>query len=188
MKVYLVVVQNLVISPPAKILRAAPGHHLTPLIIIGCFMRLPSGQVAGAIAAAMICSQPYIYPSPLAAEPPPFELTAALLAADAPTAAALALTAPSSPDSDDARRVEGSVRAIVATAAEAKELKQAADKLSLPSVPTDSDLGKLLSGEFVPPGAAQSPRASGSNSGIPACPIPLAYRIAIVTQVPIRTN
>ena len=67
MKVYLVVVQNLVISPPAKILRAAPGHHLTPLIIIGCFMRLPSGQVAGAIAAAMICSQPYIYPSPLAA-------------------------------------------------------------------------------------------------------------------------
>ena len=107
---------------------------------------------------------------------------------EAPTAAALALTAPSSPDSDDARRVEGSVRAIVATAAEAKELKQAADKLSLPSVPTDSDLGKLLSGEFVPPGAAQSPRASGSNSGIPACPIPLAYRIAIVTQVPIRTN
>ena len=112
-------------------------------------MRLLAKPIAGAIAGLVVLSS-----SPLAAEPPPLSLPPALLSMPA---------SPSDPASslsdDDARRVEGSLRAVLATEAEAKELRAKAQSLAVPSVPTDSDLGRLLSGENKPAGSSQSPRA-----------------------------
>ena len=61
---------------------------------------------------------------------------------------------------NDPRRVDGNVRMVVATEEQAKELRAAAEKLELPDVPANSDLGKLLAGEGFPASTSvQSPRA-----------------------------
>ena len=108
-------------------------------------LRLPLAAppaAAAAVAACLFCSTPT-----LAAEPP----------------TAITAPKPAQPTTDaDATLVRGTVNgkdAVLATDAEAKELRAAAQDLSMPSVPTNSDLGRLLAGEGPSGASVQSPRA-----------------------------
>ena len=123
-------------------------------------MRVPvsvTSAVATSLAACLICSVPT---TPLAFAPYPLPALA-VDAVEQPRAATSAPTDASSAASQE-QRVQGSVngaRAVVATEAEVKALRSEAQSLTLPPVPADSDLGKLLSGEAtLPSNGVQAPR------------------------------
>ena len=148
---------TLAIKRAAPIARAAAarwlhGFNMARLLLL-CMMataclglRLPTpspAAIGGALAACVVCASSPV-PSLLAAEPatPPVP------------------TAESSRMDNDPRRVDGNVKMVVATPEEAEKLRAAAEKLELPDVPVNSDLGKLLAGEGFPgSNSVQSPRA-----------------------------
>ena len=121
----------------------------------GCLgLRLPvlraSPHAVAAVAACVLCTATAV-PSVGAADP-----TAPL-----PPAVAAQATIPT--NADDARLVKGtSQRTTVASKEEVDELRAAADKIKVPDVPADSDLGRLLSGEASLPSSVSSPRAHGN--------------------------